>query len=58
MPIEIYLDLHNPILLHHLLNAPDRLPCSVLIFDEAEADVVVAVLAEADAGGDGDFGIN
>ena len=34
----------------HLLNSPERLPRAFFVFDQREADVRVAVVAEADAG--------
>ncbi len=37
----------------HLLDAPQRLAGAFFVFDEGEADVAVAVVAEAEAGGDG-----
>ena len=45
-------------LIEHLLDAAEGLAGAFLIFDEGEADVAVAVVAEADAGADGDFGFS
>jgi hypothetical protein len=39
----------------HLLDAAEGLAGAFFVFDEGEADVVVAVAAEADAGRDGGF---
>src|SRR6185436_7902376 len=39
--------LEQSILAEHLLDAAHRLPCPVLVLDHREADVLVAVLAEA-----------
>ena len=42
----------------HLLDAAEGLAGALFVFDEGEADVVVAVVAEADAGADGGFGFD
>ncbi len=47
---------HQSRLCEHLPNAAEGLSCSLFVFDEGEADVAVAVVAEADAGTDGYFG--
>ena len=39
-----------------MLDAAQGLAGAFFVFDQGEADVVVAVLAEADAGADGGFG--
>jgi hypothetical protein len=40
----------------HLLDAAEGLAGALLVFDERKADVAIAVVAEADAGRDGNFG--
>src|SRR5579863_5689110 len=40
----------------HRFNPAEGLPRALFVLDESEADVVVAVVAEADAGTDGGFG--
>ena len=46
---------HRRRFVKHLLDSPYCLPGALFVFDQGEADVVVAVVAEADAGGDGYF---
>src|SRR5262245_10420408 len=43
------------VLSEHVLDAAHRLAQAMLVLDERDAHVIVAVVAEADAGGDGDL---
>ena len=47
---------HNQPFGQHGFDAAQRLASAFFVLDEGEADVVVAVFAESDAGTDGGFG--
>ncbi len=47
---------HHHALRQHMLDAAEGLPCALFVFDQRKSYVVVAVVAEADAGAYGYFG--
>src|SRR5262245_5200068 len=47
--------LEQPVLAEHLLDAAHRLAQAVLVFDQGDPDVIVAVVAEPDARRNGDL---
>ena len=46
---------HASAMLEHAADAPNCLPGALFVLDQGEAHVAVAVVAEADAGADGDL---